>query len=186
MSALFNTDWINTGLLKLEKAMDEIRYQINMTYSLPVLKKSVFRYWKRALGWRYFIAMLFVSFCFISALIKGDTSWMMGAFAVIFTLGLLFGASVYLNNRYHVLGTFNALQDPTVTFKVYDEKFGLSSELGEGEWPWSAIKEIWQYPDTWLVFLARASYATFPLNTIPTEAQRFVLEKVEEAGGLIK
>lgn len=166
--------------------MEEIRYQINMVYTLSMLKKSVFRYWKRALGWRYFIAMLFIGFCFISAIVKGDTSWMMGAFAVIFTAGILFGISVYLNNRYHVLGTFNALQNPTVTFKVYDEKFALASELGEGEWPWTAIKEIWQYQDTWLVFLARASYATFPLEAIPAEAQSFILEKVQEAGGIIR
>lgn len=166
--------------------MEDLRYQITMTYTLPMLKQSVFRYWKRVLGWRYFIAMIFVGFCLISALVKGDTSWMMGAFAVIFTLGLVFGINVYLSNRYHVLGTFKALQNPTITFQVYDDKFALSSELGEGEWPWSAIKEIWQYPDAWLVFLARASYATFPLSAIPTEAQQFILEKLEEAGSQIK
>lgn len=166
--------------------MENIRYQITMTYTLPMLKKSVRRYWLKALGWRYFLAMFFVSFCFISALIKQDTSWMMGAFAVIFTLGLLFGISTYLNNRYHVLGTFRALENPEVTIKMYDDKFALSSELGEGEWPWSAIKEIWRYPDTWLVFLARASYATFPLKVIPTEAQQFILEKTQAAGCKIK
>lgn len=166
--------------------MENVRYQITMTYTLPMLKKSVRRYCLRALGWRYFLAMFFIGFCFISALIKKDTSWMMGAFAVIFTLGLLFGISTYLNNRYHVLGTFRALQNPSVTMKMFDDKFILSSELGEGEWPWSAIKEIWRYPDTWLVFLARASYATFPLDAIPKEAQAFLLEKTQAADCKIK
>lgn len=166
--------------------MEDIRYQITMTYTLPMLKKSIRRYWLKALGWRYFLAMFFVSFCFISALVKQDTSWMMGAFAVIFTLGLLFGISTYLNNRYHVLGTFRALENPEVTIIIYDDKFVLSSELGEGEWPWSAIKEIWIYSDTWLVFLARASYATFPLEGISADAQQFIMEKTQATGCKIR
>lgn len=159
--------------------MDEPRYQLTMIYTLPMLKKSVRRYCLRVLGWRYFLALLFIGFCLVSALVKQDTSWMMGAFAVIFTATLLLGISVFLNNRFHVLGTFNALQNPAVTLTIYDDKFALSSELGQGEWPWSAIKEIWRYQDTWLVFLARASYATFPLDAITKDTQQFILEKTQ-------
>lgn len=159
--------------------MEELRYQITMSYTLPMLKKSVRRYWRRSLGWRYFIAMLFIAICFFSSLYKGDALWMKNAFAIIFTLGVILGITTYLSNRYHVLGTYRALKDPTITFKIYDEKFALSSELGEGEWPWSAITEVWQYKDTWLVFLARASYATFPLSFISADAQAFILEKLQ-------
>lgn len=158
--------------------MEEPRYQITMSYTLPMLKKSISRYWKRSLGWRYFVAMLFISICFFNTIYQNNALWMRNAFAIVLTLGIIFGITTYLSNRYHVLGTYRALNNPTITFKVYDEKFALSSELGEGEWPWSAITEIWQYKDTWLVFLARASYATFPLSAIPLDAQTFILNKL--------
>ena len=158
--------------------MEELRYQITMSYTLPMLKKSIWRYWKRALGWRYFVAMLFIILCFFSTIYKGDALWMKNAFAIVLTLGIIFAITTYLSNRYHVLGTYRALKDPTITFKVYDEKFALSSELGEGEWPWTAITEVWQYKDTWLVFLARASYATFPLSAIAPDTQTFILERL--------
>lgn len=166
--------------------MNQALFQFTMTYSVALLKKSVIRYWKRSLGWRYLLVMLFVGCCLVTAFIKKDSSWMTGAMAVVFTFGIILGLSVYLNNKHHVLGTFNALQNPSIQVTLYDDKFALSSELGEGDWAWSAIKEIWQYPDSWLVFLARNSYATFPLNTIPQEAQKFLLEKVQQAGGVIK
>lgn len=159
--------------------MEEPRYQITMSYTLPMLKKSIWRYWRRSLGWRYFVVMLFTVICFFSTIYKGDALWMKNAFAIILTLVILFGITTYLSNRYHVLGTYRALKDPTITFTVYDEKFSLSSELGQGEWPWSAITEVWQYKDTWLVFLARASYATFPLSAITPEAQAFIIEKLQ-------
>lgn len=166
--------------------MNQAFFQLTMTYTTALLKQSVIRYWKRALGWRYFLVMLLLGCCLITAFIKQDTSWMTGAMAVVFTFGVIFGLSVYLNNKHHVLGTFNALQNPSINFTIYDDKFALSSELGEGDWSWSAIKEIWQYPNTWLVFLARNSYATFPLDAIPQEAQKMILEKVQQAGGIIK
>lgn len=165
--------------------MEQPLYQVTMVYTPEMLKKSVLRFWKRALGWRYFIAMLLVAFALIVSFIRGDTSWMTGAMAVILTLGIVFGITLYLNHYHHVLGTLKALQNPQATFTIYEDKFMLSSDLGEGSWPWSTIKEIWQYPDAWLVFLARSSYATFPLDSISKEAQAIILKKVEEAGGII-
>lgn len=166
--------------------MQQALFQITINYTLAMLKQSVIRYCKRVLGWRYLLAMIFIACCLITAFIKQDTSWMTGAMAVIFTFGLIFALSLYLNNKHHVIGTFNALQKPTITFSIYQEKFALSSELGQGEWPWSAIKEIWQYPNSWLVFLTHNSYATFPLDAIPSQAQHFVLQQVQNAGGIIK
>lgn len=111
---------------------------------------------------------------------------MTSAMAIIFTFGIIIALILYLINKHHVIGTFKALQNPTITFSIFQDKFSLSSELGQGEWPWSAIQQIWRYSNTWLIFLTHNSYATFPLESISQEAQNFILQHVQEAGGVIK
>jgi hypothetical protein len=40
---------------------------------------------------------------------------------------------------------------------------------------WSTVKEIWRFPDFWLLLFSKAQFATIPAQCVPMAMQDFVL-----------
>lgn len=161
-------------------------YQITLIYTEALLKQSVLRFCKRTLGWRYLSVLSVTLIGLLIAFVYKNTSWETGLLAIVFTASIVFALSLYLTQKKNVLNTFFALEHKQIIFTLYQDSFSLSSDLGEGSWPWNAIQEVWIYPNSWLVFFGKASYATFPLTDMTQEIQTFILTKLNDASALIK
>lgn len=58
-----------------------------------------------------------------------------------------------------------------------NENFTLSSELGSSTMPWSAITEIWQRDECWMVFIGQNRFFSLPTESVPAEALKWLLAK---------
>ena len=77
------------------------------------------------------------------------------------------------------------MRSPEALFRAEASGFSISSELGTVSMPWSAVKRVWRHPGFWLLVLSRSSQVTLPLAAVPEEAQSFILQQIEGAGGKV-
>jgi hypothetical protein len=62
----------------------------------------------------------------------------------------------------------------------------MRSELGLAELPWAQFRQLWKYPDLWMLFYETNGFVTLPTRDMPTEAASFIERKVLETGGVVK
>jgi hypothetical protein len=68
----------------------------------------------------------------------------------------------------------------TAIFRFTDDELFSETALGSSTIKWEAIKEIWQFPEVWLLFWTKWQYITLPTASLDEETRHFVLSKVEE------
>ena len=68
---------------------------------------------------------------------------------------------------------------------VDDEKIMTSSSIGDVSVPWAAVKELWKFPDFWLLFFSKSQFITLPLNSVSVPMRQFIAERVELIGGRV-
>ena len=89
---------------------------------------------------------------------------------------------VHLNNA---KARLRAMGPPVATFHVSESGFGFESGAGSASLPWSAVSEIWQLPQCWLMLMSKSQFVTLPLSNLDPTMQDFVLQQVRASGGKI-
>jgi hypothetical protein len=158
---------------------------ITLHYSEPLVRRAVRAFWWRTLGWRFPIAILLVLFSLISLVASGDRSWFVGAIGAVLALGLAFGASLYVVHYRGSVGRFRRMSTPEATFEPEVDRFRLVSDAGLAECPWKHVKEVWRFPEFWLVFLAPGQFITLPTADLDGAAREFVIDRIKAHGGRI-
>jgi hypothetical protein len=61
----------------------------------------------------------------------------------------------------------------------------VESVLGDSHLRWDQIKKVWVDPDVVMLIYARNAYATLPMEQIPEDALKFLLDQVRAVGGKV-
>src|SRR5213075_1652441 len=112
-----------------------------LTYSRPLVRRAVGRFWVRAVGWKFFAALLVVLFSLILALRRGDRSWFVGALGFAALLGTLLPVAVYVAQYRRAIGAFRMLADGLAQLSVKDDGFRVTSAAGYSDLSWRAVTE---------------------------------------------
>ena len=154
-------------------------------YSEALIRKAVWAFWRRTMGWRFFVAvaLLLVAFAYLVA--SGDRSWWVGAFASVLGFAGIFAVMLYFVQYRESITKLRRMRSPQGTFEVGDERFRIASDVGSSELSWSTITEIWRFSEFWLLLFSRAQFITLPLADLDSEARELILSRAKSHGAKI-
>jgi hypothetical protein len=154
-------------------------------YSEALIRRAVWAFWRRVVGWRFVGATAFVLACLIYNLWLGDRSWWVGVSGSLVGFALLVALALYVVHYRGSIGRFRRMKSPHATFEASEERFRVSSDVGASEFSWSVITEVWQFEDFWLLFFSRGQFITLPLADLDSDARHLIAERIREHGGKV-
>jgi len=150
-----------------------------------MVRKAIKAFWFRALGWRFFAALVCVLVSLIYFVWMGDRSWWIGVMASIVVMGIGFSAAMYVVHFRVSIGKFRKMSVPEATLELGDERFRITSNIGSTELSWSTVIEIWQFPEFWLLFFSKAQFVTISLADLDSEARDLILDRARSHGAKV-
>ena len=158
---------------------------MTLCYDKHLLQRAVFRFWWRVVGIRLVIALVVTAAGLVVLVADGNTSWFVGVLATVLAFGIAIMVALYITHYHNALQVLRKMGAPEATFTASESSLSLSSGAGSSTFPWSAVTEVWQFPDVWLMFFSKSQFVTLPLADFSPEAKAFVLERVRASGGKI-
>jgi hypothetical protein len=154
--------------------------EVRLCYTEPLLKRAVrcfvFRAIRRQLGPLFYIAVAILIGCLFFLIAHHDRSWAVGFIMATILFVAVFFVTIYLAHYRNTVGRFHQMQNPEATLSLGEEQFTVTSELGSATMPWSAITEIWQYPDFWLLLFSKSQFSVLPIKGIDEQVRAFITE----------
>jgi hypothetical protein len=160
-------------------------HEATLIYSTTLLRQAVFAFWRRSVGVGFFVALLVAALGLVVLVALGQASWLIAALASVLALGIVFAIVVYIVHYRRSLRKFRQMDNPQATFRAEESSFTMSSDIGTTTLQWSAVKELWQFPNVWLLLYSRAQFTTLPLACLPPETQAYIVQCVRTAGGKV-
>lgn len=145
---------------------------------------SAWRYWQRRLGKRYALELAIGAGLYVLAR-QGPYRWVEVALLIVVGVFALVGAGVFLLHWQRARLGLKALDPPQSTWLLTESSIAQRSNLGESAIAWSAVQQLWQFPDLWLLIWGRDVYSTLPTDQLPAEARDYIRRHVQEAGGKV-
>ena len=156
-----------------------------LKYNPSLLRQAVRGFWWRVTGFRFFMALAVVALGLVVASHEGDAPWVTGVFGSVLVAGILFPVTLYAVHHRNTFQKLRAMGSPQAMLEASDSALLLSSGAGSASIPWSAIAEIWQLKNCWLLLLSRSQFFTLPLADVTPELRDFILAKVRASGGKV-
>jgi hypothetical protein len=160
-------------------------FETTLVYTEPLLRRAVFCFWRREVGVRLPIAVLAMAAGLAWQIPAGENSWFTGVLATVLLLGVGMITAVYVVHYRNTMAKFREMGKPEATFRADASTFTAATGIGTSTLQWSAVKEVWQFPDFWLLFFSRAHFMTLPKACLPVEMQEFILQRVRAGGGKV-
>jgi len=155
-----------------------MRYVATLHYSDALVRGAVFSFWKRSIGWQGIVAFAVSLAGLALMLASGDRSWWVPILGTAVFFMVLLAAMVYINHLRQSLQKLRELKNPVATFTAEEQTFTATSGIGSSTFQWSAVYDIWQFEEYWLLLFSRAQFITLPLVDIPGEMRTFIMERV--------
>ena len=160
-------------------------HEATLIYSTTLLRQAVFAFWKRSVGVGFFVALLIAAIGLVVLVVLGQSSWIIGSLGAVLVLGTAFTIVVYVVHYRRSLQKFHQMDNPQATFRAEESSFTMVSDIGTTTLQWSAVKELWQFPNVWLLLYSKAQFTTLPLSCLPSETQAYIVQCVRAAGGKV-
>jgi hypothetical protein len=160
-------------------------YEATLIYSETLLRQAVFAFWWRSVGVSFFVALLIAAIGLVVLVALGQASWLIGGLAAVLVLGIAFAVFVYVVHYRRSLHKFRQMDKPRATFCANESSFTMSSDIGTTTLQWSAVKELWQFSNVWLLLYSKAQFTTLPLACLSPETQAYIVQCVRTAGGKV-
>lgn len=146
---------------------------------------AAWRYWQRRLGKRYALELVIGAGLLVLAT-QGPYRWIETALAVVVGIFAVLGAGLFFLHWHRARAGLAALDPPESTWILTEEAIFQKSSLGESAIAWSALPEVWRFPDLWILIWGRDVYSTIPLDQLPRMARQMIERRVKEAGGRVR
>jgi YcxB-like protein len=156
-----------------------------LEYNEALLRRAVLAFWRRTVGIKLLLALAVIALSLLLLVRGGDRSWAVGVLASFLVIGVAFSVAIYVVHIKNSLRKFRQMGPPIAAFSAQESTFTLSSGLGTTTLAWSAISEVWRFPEFWLLLFSKAQFVTLPLASLSSEARAFILQRVEASGGKI-
>ena len=160
-------------------------HEATLIYSTTLLRQAVFAFWRRSVGIGFFVALLIAALGLIVLVALGQSSWIIGGLATVLAVGMAFAIVVYVVHYRRSLQKFRQMNSPQATFRAEESSFTMVSDIGTTTLQWSAVKELWQFSNVWLLLYSKAQFTTLPLACLPPETQAYIVQCVRAAGGKV-
>jgi hypothetical protein len=154
-------------------------------YSRDLCLTSAWRYWQRRLGKRYFLELIIGSGLYVLA-VQGPYRWIEVLLMVAVGIFAFLGASIFFVHWYRALQGLASLDPPESTWTLSDDFVAQKSSLGESAIAWQAVREVWRFPDVWLLIWAPDTFSTLPVAQLPRLAREMIERRVAAAGGRVR
>ena len=161
-------------------------HEATLIYSTTLLRQAVFAFWRRSVGIGFFVALLIAALGLVVLVALGQSSWIIGGLGAVLALGTAFAIVVYVVHYRRSLQKFRQMDNPRSTFRAEESSFTMSSDIGTTTLQWSAVKELWQFPNVWLLLYSKSQFTTLPLACLPPETQAYIVQCVRAAGGKVE
>jgi hypothetical protein len=158
---------------------------VTLCYSEQLVRAAVKAFWFKSTGWSYFAALAVVMGALVYLLAIGSRSWVVGALGMVVAMGVAMAVVLYIVHYRGALLRLRRMRTPQAVLHAGHDSFKLVSDVGTSELSWRAVREIWRFPEFWLLFISRAQFITLPIAALEWETQQFILERVEAHGGRI-
>ena len=160
-------------------------HEATLIYSTALLRQAVFAFWRRSVGVGFFVA-LFIAAIGLGVLVAlGQSSWIIGGLATVLAGGVVFAIVIYVVHYRRSLQKFRQMDKPQALFRAEESSFTMSSDIGTTTLQWSAVKELWQFQNVWLLLYSKAQFTTLPLACLSPETQAYIVQCVRAAGGKV-
>jgi YcxB-like protein len=116
---------------------------------------------------------------------NGDRSWFVGAIGTVLAFGALLAGAMFLIRYRHALRRLNQMRPPEATLVLSAEGFTISTTMSSATIRWSAIKEILERPNFWLLFLSSAQFITVPTSDVSRAELEIIRSHVVASGGKV-
>ena len=160
-------------------------HEATLIYSESLLRQAVFGFWHRSVGIGFFVALLIAALGLVVLVALGQSSWIIGGLATVLAVGLAFAIVVYVVHYRRSLHKFRQMNSPQATFCAEESSFTMVSDIGTTTLQWSAVKELWQFSNVWLLLYSKAQFTTLPLACLSPETQTYIVQCVRTAGGKV-
>jgi hypothetical protein len=161
-------------------------HHATLKYTETLLRQAVLAFWRRSVGVVGFLVAQALLVCGLAFLLwSGDRSWMVGALGTVLFLDCAVALAVYFFHLRRSLAKFRAMGSPSAVLTLDEGSVSLASDLGSTSVPWSAVKEVWRFPDFWLLLFSKAQFVTIPLASVSAEMQAFIMTRVSATGGKV-
>ena len=160
-------------------------HEATLIYSTTLLRQAVFAFWRRSVGVGFFVALLIAALGLVILVALGQASWIIAALATVLALGIAFAIVIYVVHYRRSLQKFHQMDNPQAMFRAEESSFTMVSDIGTTTLQWSAVKELWQFSNVWLLLYSKAQFTTLPLACLPPETQAYIVQCVRAAGGKV-
>jgi hypothetical protein len=120
--------------------------EFTVRYSEPLVRAAAHRFWLRALGWRFGLALLALAAFLAYQLAQGDRSWWVGLYGAIVGFGVIIAVTGWFAQRRRALQVFRDLEDGQAAFAMDDQRLKVSSKRGSAEIPWKLVAKYGATP----------------------------------------
>ncbi|MFD1260978.1 YcxB family protein [Entomomonas asaccharolytica] len=144
-------------------------------YSKTLIKKSINRIWKRTIP-----CYLLISTISLLVIIFNDEEFIQGfaCGAIVFYIVQLFTHYLQIKHCY-----IKMLETAKITSTLTEQGLLMQSQV---TYPWSDIKMIYRYSDSWQIILKYGAFIIIPIENVPSDIKAELIEKAQAAGCKIK
>ena len=149
-----------------------------MRYTEPLIVAAVRTFmWRRVgreFGWSGLAAcaalLVFIGWDIAS----GDRSWTIGALVAVPLALIAVAAAVWIAHYNTSLGKLRAMKIAQSTWTLSQDAWTVVADSGSSTMPWSAITQVWELPDYWMLMLGKNQFVTLPTADVPTATLDYV------------
>ncbi|MFV0335613.1 MAG: YcxB family protein [Tropicimonas sp.] len=155
--------------------------RITVTYTKAIVSDAVRTFvWRRAIAGQKWLwageAAMIVLFAWL--VWRGERGWPVGVIGIAVLLPPFMVVAIWAAHYSNTVGKFRRMTSNRADFRLGDDGFEVTSELGGASLPWSGITGIWERPGYWMLFTAPNQFLTLPLANVSAADRDFVLSRL--------
>ena len=141
---------------------------VTIVYTEPIFQSAILSFLKRT----YFKRMLLPSILALALLLLAFWSgspWLEAATVMlVLVIPGMFVLGYWLRTR-ESLRRFRLLDHGRMTMTVSETGVAIESAAGKSETPWNIYNDLWEFPETCLLFYSGPQFITLPTNQVSTD-----------------
>ena len=155
--------------------------QVDVRYTRSLVVAAVNAFYRRTLlrgfGWSGWASLIVTLIAFGFLVLRGDRSWVVGFIGGGILIIVLILAGGYIAHYRNTTGRFDRMTKPEARFVFSDEGFTITSDAGTSTLSWASVREVWAFPDYWLILLSKAQFLTLPIEGVSADIKTLIGSK---------
>jgi hypothetical protein len=154
-------------------------------YTPALIRSSLRRSIVRILGPLYFVALAVTLLALIAMILQGRRDWFVGAIGVGSVWGILLPIVAIIVRTRGAMQRFNQMDGGAIDVDIGCRRLLIYSKLGSAEIPLSRVRNVWCYPDVWVLLAGRTIIMSLPIAQVDELVKQTWLDNLRAAGAKI-